>query len=56
MRKIEELLQEAVDKEASDVFIAVGIPPTFKVDGKLLPTSYPSLTPEDTEKVRHGYV
>jgi twitching motility protein PilT len=48
--KIEELLQEAVDQEASDVFIAVGIPPTFKVDGKLLPTDYPSLTPEDTEK------
>ena len=50
MMKIEELLKEAVEKEASDVFIAVGIPPTFKVDGKLFPTSYPALTPEDTEK------
>ncbi len=44
------LLKMAVDQKASDIFITVGIPPTFKIDGELVPLDYPSLTPVDTEK------
>lgn len=44
------LLKMAVTQKASDIFITVGVPPTLKIDGKLVPLDHPPLTPEDTEK------
>lgn len=44
------LLRMAVDRKASDIFITVGVPPTFKIDGVLVSLDHPALTPEDTEK------
>lgn len=43
------LLTKAVEQNASDIFITVGVPPTFKIDGKLVQLEHPKLTPEDTE-------
>lgn len=51
MLEVRELLKLSVDKNASDIFITVGIAPTLKVEGILQPLEeYPPLTPEDTEK------
>jgi len=46
---IEQILQESIDKNASDIHIAVGRPITFRVDGAMLNVSDAVLTPEDTE-------
>lgn len=49
MIHLEELLKEAVANEASDVFITVGVPPTMKVHGQLVPMNFDKLMPPDTE-------
>lgn len=46
-----QLLEEMVGKNASDLHITVGAPPTFRVDGELVPTSYEVLTPQMTEQL-----
>jgi twitching motility protein PilT len=48
---IKQLLQLAVDKNASDLHIVVGVPPNLRVDGKLFPVPNESVvTPEDIQK------
>ena len=37
-----------VQKQASDLFISVGVPPTVKIDGRIYPLSKESLSEEDT--------
>jgi len=44
-----ELIELVVKKKASDLHIAVGLPPVLRVDGKLIQTEYESLGPEDTK-------
>ncbi len=51
MIELNELLKIAVEKGASDIFLTVGVPPTLKVDGSLVPIEHKKLTPEDTEKL-----
>ena len=46
---IEELLEEAVHKGASDLHISADMPPVFRIDGKLIRTNYAALSPEDVE-------
>lgn len=50
MIKTSELLKISVDRHASDIFVTVGVPPTLKIDGTLVPLGHPVLRPEDTEK------
>lgn len=51
MLDIKELLKLSVEKNASDIFITVGVAPTLKIEGILQPIEgYPVLTPEETEK------
>lgn len=48
---IQEIMQEAVRRNASDIFITVGVPPTLKVNGVLCSLSETSvLTPADAEE------
>lgn len=43
--KIEELLELTLERQASDLHLVVGVPPTLRIDGNLNPlTNYPSLT------------
>ncbi|MDW7668369.1 MAG: type IV pilus twitching motility protein PilT [Bacillota bacterium] len=51
MIEINELLRISVERNASDIFITVGIPPTLKIDGNLVKLDHPLLSPEDTEKL-----
>ncbi|WP_058485231.1 type IV pilus twitching motility protein PilT [Defluviitalea phaphyphila] len=46
---IKELLALATQLKASDIHITVGIPPVFRINGKLKPADMPKLTPKDTE-------
>jgi len=51
MIEINELLKISVEKNASDIFITVGIPPTLKIDGNLVKLEHSKLSPEDTESL-----
>ena len=47
--QMSDLLQLVVDENASDLHIRVGVPPTVRLHGSLVPLDMPSLRPEDTE-------
>ena len=46
---ISELLQMCVDRNASDIHLTVGRPPTLRIDGLLEHLDYEPLTPDATE-------
>lgn len=48
---ISELMREAFSKNASDIHITVGIPPVFRINGKLIRTERPALSAKDTEQL-----
>jgi len=47
--EMSEILQQCVDKKASDIHISVGRPVTLRLHGELLNISEENLKPEDTE-------
>jgi twitching motility protein PilU len=47
----ESLLKLMVQKNASDMFITVGMPPSLKVNGKITPVTKNSLTPNQAHEV-----
>ncbi len=53
MSKVEmsDLLELAVEEGASDLHIAVGIPPVLRIHGSLHPLDIDPLLPEDTERL-----
>ena len=48
---IHKLLSEAINRNASDLHLAVGYPPILRVDGQLLNLDEKLLSPEDTENL-----
>ena len=46
MVSLEELLQLLVQRGGSDLHIASGSPPRIRIDGKLMPTEFDTLTKE----------
>lgn len=48
---MDQLLQLAVDEEASDLHITVGSPPLLRIHGELHPLDLNVLRPEDTERL-----
>ena len=48
---IETYIAEVIAKNASDLHIAVGFPPTIRIDGKLVPLGVKDLTAEDTKSM-----
>ena len=48
--ELENLLKRAVELNASDIFITVGVPPTLKIQGVLQSVGSDVLHPQDTEK------
>ena len=51
-----ELLQLAVEEEASDLHISVNSPPVLRIHGSLTPLDVPVLTPDDTERLMKSTV
>ncbi len=47
MPTMEQLLRDAVEKNASDLHLSAGQPPRLRVDGDLAPLDYPVQSPED---------
>lgn len=48
---IDKLLVFGTQSKASDIHITVGIPPVFRINGKLKSIDMPKLTPQDTEEI-----
>ena len=48
MVELNKLLQLVVDKNASDIHLTVGIPPTVRMHGNLRPLNLPALQSDDT--------
>lgn len=48
---IDKLLAFGSQAKASDIHITVGIPPVFRINGKLKSVDMPKLTPKDTENI-----
>ncbi|GAA3962318.1 PilT/PilU family type 4a pilus ATPase [Allohahella marinimesophila] len=46
-----KLLKVMVEKGASDLFITAGVPPSMKVNGRMLPITKTSLSPEETREI-----
>lgn len=51
MAGIQELLETAKEKKASDLHITVGIPPKFRINGELRNMDFPIFEPADTEAI-----
>ena len=51
MLDLDQLLREAVAREASDIHIKVGSSPILRVDGRLERSDTPPVTPAETERV-----
>ena len=48
---IEEVLELAVSKKASDIHISANLPPVIRIDGRLYRTNLPVLSPDDVETI-----
>lgn len=51
---IEELLKLLYERNASDLHITPGVPPTLRIYGRLIKTEFPKLTPEDTKALAYS--
>ncbi len=51
---IVDILRFAVERNASDIILTVGLPPQIKVHGDYITADWPSLTPNDTRKLMYA--
>lgn len=51
---IEKLLQLVVEKGASDLFITAGVPPSVKINGRVVPVTTTPMSPEKTRETVLG--
>ena len=49
-----DLLKLMKQKKASDLFITSGVPPSIKVDGKIMPVTKQALSPEQSRAMAYG--
>jgi twitching motility protein PilT len=54
MVNLRDLLQEMIDKKASDLHITAGVPPQLRVDGNIVGTDHDPLTPEVTQAITYS--
>lgn len=52
--EFEKLLRLMVEKGGSDLFITAGVPPSMKVNGKILPVNKTPMSPEMTRETVHS--
>lgn len=51
---INRLLKVMAEKKASDLFITAGFPPSFKLNGRIVPVTREPLTPAMTRDMVYG--
>lgn len=52
--RLDDLLAEMVERNASDLFIKAGVQPHIRVDGRVLPLDYAEFTMEETQALGYG--
>ena len=52
--EFEKLLRLMVEKGGSDLFITAGVPPSMKVNGKIMPVTKTPMSPEQTRETVHS--
>ena len=52
--EFEKLLRLVVEKGGSDLFITAGVPPSMKVNGKIMPVTKVPMSPEQTRETVHS--
>ena len=52
--EFEKLLRLMVEKGGSDLFITAGVPPSMKVNGKIMPITKTPMSPEQTRETVHA--
>ncbi len=51
MFTLHKLLEEAIEKNASDLHLTAGVPPQLRIDGEIVPCGHEPLTPELCESL-----
>lgn len=51
---IMKLLEEMVQRKASDLHLTPGVPPQFRIDGVLVPADQPPMNPEECRELCHA--
>ncbi|MDO9390838.1 MAG: type IV pilus twitching motility protein PilT [bacterium] len=54
MITLQQLLEEMIQKKASDLHITAGVPPVFRIDGELMQSSHDVLTLEMTQSLAYS--
>jgi twitching motility protein PilT len=54
MITLQQLLEEMIQKKASDLHITAGVPPVFRVDGELIQSNHDILTMEMTQTLAYS--
>ena len=54
MVSLRKLLEDMVQKRASDLHVTAGVPPEFRIDGAITPSEYEVLTPEVTAQLAYS--
>jgi len=53
---LNDLIRKMVQEEASDLYITVGAPPMYRMEGRVRPISEQTFTPEMTEAIARGFL
>ncbi len=48
---IEDLMEEVVERGGSDLHLSAGMPPYIRINGKLIPSDYEPLTPQECQRL-----
>ncbi len=51
-----DLLQEMIEKRASDLHITAGVPPMLRIDGIIRRTNHPIITPEVSKQIAYSII
>ena len=54
MITLKQLLEDMIQRKASDLHITAGVPPEFRIDGAITPSEYEVLTPEVTAQLAYS--
>jgi twitching motility protein PilT len=54
MISLQQLLEEMIQKKASDLHITAGVPPQLRIDGQMIPTGHEEITPETSERLAYS--
>ncbi|MEP7028062.1 MAG: type IV pilus twitching motility protein PilT [Candidatus Eisenbacteria bacterium] len=51
---LKQLLEDMIQRKASDLHLTAGVPPEFRIDGAITPSEYEILTPEITAQLAYS--